>query len=654
MKKLVSTFLSLLAVLICSAQSEVNVNVTDAGTLGTLLGEKKNEVTKLTVAGKINGDDVAVLRDMTNAALKDIDLKDAVIVAGGSAFYKDQNGVEWNTEDNKVPGHMFDQCILNSIVLPETVLEIGESAFNGCTNLTSVIFGSQLKKIGNNAFYNCEGLTDIYLPDYMEEIGENTFANCKNIANVHFSLNLKNIGAMSFMECVNLQEVILPEGLISLGMKAFFNAKGVKKVVLPASLSDIQSEAFSNCVSLMEIYEYAVNIPTFGSDVFNGVDKNKCVVYVPTGMANDYSECNAFMDFANIQEFKTTQRDVTVTVTKPGTLGSLLGNETLKSIEKITIKGKINNDDLCILSMMTQGVDYISEKREYNLRYIDMQDADIVAGGEDNYADGEFYFSADNTLTGCTFNYRTGLEQIILPKSLEVIGEGAFNGATNVTDVTIFDKVREIEGSAFYGSGIRHINLPEGIETIHMSTFSSCENLEEITLPSSLKNIEKMAFMNCKLLEEIRIPEGISTFGMGVFFGCEKLMRVWLPSTITDMGSMTFTSCYDIEEIHVSATTPPAWNNKPFEYIYEKAVLYVPVGCKEAYKSVVDEEGNGWGAFYNIQEENGEVTGINNSVVDDMEGAEYYNINGVRIDKPTNGIYIIRMKNGKVKKMSVR
>ena len=601
-----STLLSLFVALLCSAQGEVNVNVTEAGTLGSLLGDKKMEITTLTVTGKINGDDVAVLRTITDGALRNLDLKGADIVAGGGPFYQDYDGMTWYTEDNKVPAHMFDQCNIATVVLPETAVEISESAFANCFNLTKVVIGPKVTKVGAYAFYYCEKLAEAELPDYIEELGANAFSNCGSLTNIHFPLNLKNIGTMCFMACDGIEEVVLPEGMISLGMAAFFNAKGVKKVVLPASLSDIQSKAFSNCESLMEIYEYAVNIPTFGTKVFNGVDKNNCVVYVPMGMADDYSECDAFMDFANIQEFNTAQRDVTVTVTEPGTLSQLLGDEALKTIERITIKGKINNTDLKTLSMMAEGEDYITGERVYNLSYIDMQDADIVKGGEDNFVEGQIYEAADNTLTGFTFSYKKGLEQVILPKSLEVIGDGAFNEASNITKVTIFDKVRYVGGVSFYGTGITEVEIPEGVEMIVMSAFNSCKSLTTVKLPSTLRIIEQMAFMNCDALQEITIPEGMTKIGMAAFFSCDNLKKIYLPSTLEDTGSKTFASCYEVEEVHIKATTPPVWNNKPFAQIYETARLYVPVGCKEAYKSVLDEEGNGWGEFWYIEEEAGE------------------------------------------------
>ena len=77
---------------------------------------------------------------------------------------------------------------LASIVIPDSVTTIGDSAFASCISLTSVAFGenSQLKTIGDNAFFNCISLTNITIPDSVTTIGRQAFYECSSLTSVIF------------------------------------------------------------------------------------------------------------------------------------------------------------------------------------------------------------------------------------------------------------------------------------------------------------------------------------------------------------------------------------------------------------------------------------------------------------------------------------
>ncbi len=55
------------------------------------------------------------------------------------------------------------------------LLEIWESAFEGCENLSAVLLGENLERIEDRAFAHCPLLTRLYLPESVKEIGENAF-----------------------------------------------------------------------------------------------------------------------------------------------------------------------------------------------------------------------------------------------------------------------------------------------------------------------------------------------------------------------------------------------------------------------------------------------------------------------------------------------
>lgn len=91
-------------------------------------------------------------------------------------------------------------------------------------------------------FYNT-GIKTIILPDTIEEIGVGTFGSCRKLNSVHFGTNIKKIGQMSFSECHSLEEINLPEGLEEIGDYAFRGVK-CKNLILPSTIKKLGSDFY--------------------------------------------------------------------------------------------------------------------------------------------------------------------------------------------------------------------------------------------------------------------------------------------------------------------------------------------------------------------------------------------------------------------------
>ena len=70
---------------------------------------------------------------------------------------------------------------LESIVLPNSITEIGDCAFWQCSKLRSIEFSKELTNIANFAFYGCSKIDSLYLPEKISSIGYSSFAMCKNL-----------------------------------------------------------------------------------------------------------------------------------------------------------------------------------------------------------------------------------------------------------------------------------------------------------------------------------------------------------------------------------------------------------------------------------------------------------------------------------------
>ena len=271
---------------------QITVKLEQAGTLSDKIGSsKKYKLTNLKIVGEINGADFALIRDMAGlhndrGKLSVLDLSEAKIVSGGdtSSYYY--------TYNDYIGGHTFENCVgLTSLTLPSGVTLIGYSAFEGCSGLTSLDIPSGVTEIGGSAFEGCSGLTSLDIPSGVTSIGRSAFEGCSGLTSLD-----------------------IPSGVTEIGESTFSGCSGLTGLDIPSGVTEIGRSAFSGCSGLTSIYVYAGKLPKMGSDVFNGCDSKKCIVYVPKGAYDDYW-LSEFGYFENIVEFAATGIDKVTTST---------------------------------------------------------------------------------------------------------------------------------------------------------------------------------------------------------------------------------------------------------------------------------------------------------------------------------------------------
>ena len=98
----------------------------------------------------------------------------------------------------------FNSCTyIAAILIPDSVTEIGENAFFGCTGLTSSInIPDSVTNIGDHAFEGCEGLTSINIPDSVTEIGDYAFFGCTGLTSINIPDSVTEIGWCAFKDCI--------------------------------------------------------------------------------------------------------------------------------------------------------------------------------------------------------------------------------------------------------------------------------------------------------------------------------------------------------------------------------------------------------------------------------------------------------------------
>ncbi len=258
---------------------QITIKLDKAGTLpDRIASSKKYKITNLKIVGEINGTDLKFIREMagcdydgkeTDGKLSILDLSDAKIVEGGSAYYSDRDDGFIYTSNDK----------------------LGDYVFFDCSGLTSLTLPSSVTKIGCYALSNCIGLTSLTIPSSVTEIGEHAFLNCRGLTNF-----------------------TIPSGVTSIGTSAFFCCYGLISLTIPSSVTSIGGFAFNDCSGLTSIYAYMEKLPETGSNLFLGCDAKNCTVYVPKGTGDAYFG-SSFGYFDKIVEFDAAGIDKVTTST---------------------------------------------------------------------------------------------------------------------------------------------------------------------------------------------------------------------------------------------------------------------------------------------------------------------------------------------------
>ena len=120
--------------------------------------------------------------------------------------------------------------------------EILQYAFERCTNLTSVDFGTGWKEIGTNAFFGCSALKDIVLPERVEYIRNGAF-NGAAIEAIHLPNTLKVIEKNAFV-CEKLKTITIPASVEKIEKFAFQNNKALTDVYVLGTNTKAENQAF--------------------------------------------------------------------------------------------------------------------------------------------------------------------------------------------------------------------------------------------------------------------------------------------------------------------------------------------------------------------------------------------------------------------------
>lgn len=313
-----------------------------------------------------------------------------------------------------IPSLCFYGCTsLNEINLPNTIKEIGTSAFSGCSSL-NIPMPPYLERIGISAFTSCTSMTEVIFPSTMQSVGQSAFNYCTKvikivipedcdvtvIPNECFRMNyqledvtlsnkITSIGSSAFYQCRKLSEIDLPTELQTIGELAFADGEILKTVTFHDKLKTIGNGAFCKCKELKQI-NLPQSLQTIGVGAFREVAAE--TLTIPASVTSIGG--GAFAMTANMTEFVVED-----------------GNTAYTTIEGVLF----TKDMKTLLSYPAASVRDVSY---------------TVPAGVTTIQEGAFS--------------KAQLTHITLPSSLTTIYNGAFAFNANLSELTIPEAVTSI------------------------------------------------------------------------------------------------------------------------------------------------------------------------------------------------------------------
>ena len=314
---------------------------------------------------------------------------------------------------------------LQSVTMPSTITTIGTDAFYGCTKLSNVNLQEGLTTINLRAFYNC-ALTEITIPSTVSSIGNSAFKgnptttiiwkakDCSigsddsapfystnsQVTSFTFADGVEVVPAYICKNMSKIDTIVLPASVSRLGQAAFMNCSSLKSINLPKTQKTLPANFLEGCTSLEKI-ELPATLTTIETDAFYGCSKLSNV-NLPEGLTT--INLRAFYNCALTE------------ITIPSTVTSI-GNAAFKENPTTTIVWK---------------------------------PADCSIGSDDSAP----FYSTSSQVTSFTFadgvevvpayicKYMSKLDTIVLPASVNRLGQAAFMYCTSLKSITCLKRKR--------------------------------------------------------------------------------------------------------------------------------------------------------------------------------------------------------------------
>lgn len=507
-------------------------------------------------------------------------IPDGVKIIGDSAFAFASKLTKIVLPDSveRIDDNAFQWDSNAAINVPKNVKFIGKNAYIGNKKLTDVTLNAGFQELGEAAF-EFTSITSIYIPDGVQAIGQNVFCNASNLTSVRLPKDLKRIPNFAFYSS-GIKSIDLPNGLEDIGEGAFEISK-LTSVTIPSTVIRLEPYAFSdlnmagaNIVipdSVRIIQEYA-----FRNLVADSIRIGANALRIN---ANALYNSKVNVTAANTTVAKQIRRSVY------GGKITVGGAEFTTYVPQLFVTGNVvyrpTSDTTCEV---------------YSLDNAAMPELIVPEKVTDK--GNNMTYTVTSVVDKLCANSKETLLKIQLPDTIEIIGERAFD---QVIFLKSFNYPKNLKEIGYQGLGYLGVNtgtmgtndiyndgkdlaIPESIvlsndcafagtlehqisisgrDYINDYEFTGMRNLNTVTLSDDITVINSNAFQNDAKLASINLSKNLKYIGNGAFQGT-SLNSVAIPNSVQYVGTQSFNTDYSgsIKEVALgSSVNAYGWNS---------------------------------------------------------------------------------------------
>ncbi len=448
----------------------------------------------------------------------------------------------------------FSTCgSLTEVTLPEAIVELGDYVFHNCDALESVTIESELYYCGERVFYGCDALSSLKLGDLVYMLGDEMFSSCGSLTAVTLPETLGEVGeevfaytgvtevtipdswgqygAGMFAGCASLTKATFGEGSYFVPERCFSGCKALTDVTLSSDMLYVEEAAFRGCTGLTELDLSAIAL--IGDEAFSG-----CTGLTALTLSEDlfyigeeaFYDCNFLLDmevpnsvfYIGPRAFESTA--FLDAIDEPAVV---LGDGVLYLYQNMA-ESEI---------VLPEGIFYVAPEAFKN-----------VTANSITFQDGLFAIY-ENAFALAAPTAQDSLETVVLPDSLEYIGENAFRYRVGLANVADLSNVIYIGRNAFEGTAFLENNTEEFVIMGDGILYEYQGTDTEVTVPDTVRYLGENAFSYNTTLETLHLPEGLLEIYSYACIGCTQLSSVNFPASLVYIGESAFRGATALTEI---------------------------------------------------------------------------------------------------------